>query len=180
MRIVKDETIALFVDYQEKLMPVIYDKEAIIKNSAVLARGLGELGVPILVSQQYTKGIGETVPEIKEAISDFTPLEKMSFSCYDSENIKKAIDESNCKNVVLCGTEAHVCVQQTLVDLRAEGYNVILVVDCIGSRTEINKDVALKRAAYEGSILTTYEALLFELTRHSGAPAFKAVSKLVK
>ncbi|NLK74527.1 MAG: hydrolase [Clostridiales bacterium] len=181
MRILKDDTIALIIDIQEKLAPVIYQSEQIVHNTSILIRGLNALEVPMIVTHQYTKGLGMTVPQIREVFGDkFTYSDKSAFSCMDDDNIRKLIEDSGKKNVLLCGMEAHICVLQTAIDLKEKGYNVYLVQDCIGSRREYDMTVALQRAISEGIGLTTYESILFELTRVSGTETFKTISKLIK
>jgi len=179
MRMLRENTVCIAVDYQDKLIPAIDKKEELLKNSAILLSGLKALGVPVMVSQQYTKGLGETVPEIKAALGEFEPLEKTSFSVYDDDN-KKVIDDMNRKNVILCGTEAHVCVLQTVIDLKEAGYNVFYVEDCVGSRTERARMNGVRRAMTEGAHITSYEAVLFELLRSAKAAEFKTISGIVK
>ncbi len=180
MRVSAENTMALVIDYQEKLIPVIYNNDDIVKNSALLIKGLNELEVPIVVSQQYTKGLGATIEPIALALGEFVPFDKMSFSLWGTEEIREAIKSANRKNVVVCGVEAHICVLQTVIDLVENGYNVFVVEDCIGSRKPNDKKFSCKRAVREGAFLTTYEAILYELTTGAGTPHFKAISKLTK
>ncbi len=180
MRITSENTLAIVIDLQEKLVPAILDNETVVKNSEILIKGLNALGVPIIVTQQYTKGLGETVPEIKEALGEYTPYEKVTFSVWHTEEIKNAIKSTGRRNILICGTEAHICALQSTIDLRAEGYNVFFVEDCVGSRKKNDKKFGCKRAAAEGAFLTTYEAILYEITAQAGTPEFKAVSALTK
>jgi len=180
MRFLAEDTLALVVDYQERLIPAMHDREELIRRSVILLSGLKALGIPMVVSQQYTKGIGMTIPAITEAIGHLDYFEKMTFSCYDDEAIKTKIDGLGKKNIIVCGTEAHVCVLQSCIDLKAAGYNVVLVGDCVGSRRTYDKKMGLKRAAREGVFITTYEAILFELLRKAGGDVFKTISKLIK
>jgi nicotinamidase-related amidase len=183
MRILPEQTMGIAIDYQERLIPAIEDNTNLIKNSKILLAGLALLGVPLLVTRQYPKGIGDTVEEIRAVTAGARIFDKTAFSCYQDAAIKTAVDElrrQGRKNIVLCGTEAHVCALQTALDLLAAGYSVVYVADCIGSRKFGDKKTALKRAVSEGALLTTYEALLFELTASSGHPAFKGISQLVK
>ena len=181
MRILAEETMALVIDYQERLLPVIHQSEELLRSSSILLKGLKALGVPMVVSQQYTKGIGMTVPAIAEALGeDFAYLDKVTFSCAEDEALLGRIREIGRKNIILCGVEAHICVLQTAIDLLAMGYKVILVEDCIGSRRENDKAVALRRAEAEGAVITTYESILFELTRVAKTEQFKIISKLIK
>lgn len=180
MRILKENTVALVIDIQERLLPAMEEQEMLINNCTILIGGLQELSVPLIVTQQYTRGLGETVPEIKSIIKDFSPIEKRDFSCCDEANIAEEIEKSGAKNVIICGIESHVCVLQTAIDLKEAGYIPVVVMDCVSSRNLDNVDLAAERFRYEGIMMASYESILFELTRGAGAPEFKAISKLVK
>lgn len=180
MRIRKEEAIALVVDYQEKLMQVMTEKEELEKRAEILLKGLNILGVPMIVTQQYTKGLGMTVPVLQQAAGTEHFSEKITFSCMENEDIRRSVQESGKKYVIVCGIEAHICVLQTCIDLKEAGYETILVMDCISSRKETDKEGAILRAQQEGVLLTTLEALLFELTRTAGTPVFKEISRLIK
>ena len=180
MRILAEHTVAIGIDYQERLIPAIDDNAAVIRNSRILFAGLELLNVPVIISRQYPKGLGDTGAEIKEVTGRATVLDKTSFSCYGDAGIKQALESLGRKTVILGGTEAHVCVLQTAVDLQAAGYRVVYVTDCVGSRKANDKKYGLKRVGQEGALLVTYEQLLFELLQGATAPAFKEISKLVK
>lgn len=182
MRIINEDTMALVIDFQERLVPVIHSNSELLHNTEILIRGLRTLNIPMLVTQQYTKGIGMTVPSLIDATGkeNFTYYDKLYFSCADDEEIMKAIEKTGRKNIIICGIEAHICVLQTVIDLIDKGYHVILVEDCIGSRKARDREVALKRAVTEGAMLTTYEAILFELTRVAKTEQFKEISRLIK
>lgn len=176
MRIIREEAAAVVIDYQEKLVPAMHKKEELIRNSQILLKGLKILGVPMCVTQQYTKGLGMTVSEIQEAAGTKAYMDKISFSTADviAEQIQGK------KYVILCGMEAHICVLQTLIDLKAKGYVPVLVEDCISSRKKNDKKMAIKRAIQEGAIVTTYEAVLFELLKEAGTEESKAIQRLIK
>lgn len=180
MRILAEDTAALFIDYQEKLIPAIANQEEIVAKSAILAQGLREIGVPIAVTQQYTKGLGDTVPAMKDALGEFTPMDKTSFSAMGCAEFAAWVKAQGKKTILVCGVESHICVLQSIMDLVAEGYHVFIVADCVGSRATYNVDYALQRAALEGAFVTTCEAALFEMVQGAGTPHFKAISKLVK
>ena len=180
MRILAENTIALAIDYQEKLIPAIHDNADVVRNSTILLAGLEALQVPVIVSRQYPRGLGDTVAEIREVTAGASVMDKSTFSCLGDDAIKAALEQSGRKTVILCGVEAHVCVLQTAVDLVAAGYTVVYVVDCTGSRKPADKKYGLKRVMQEGALTVTYEQILFELTGGAGAPAFKAISRLVK
>jgi len=181
MRILAEDTLALIIDFQERLVPVIDHKEELIHNTQILIQGLKILQIPMLVTQQYTKGLGMTVSTVAEAVGEgIENNDKITFSCAEDVNILKKIEETGRKNIIICGIEAHVCVLQTVIDLMEKGYHVVLVEDCIGSRKERDRKAALKRAISEGAVITTYEAILFELTRVAKTESFKEISKLIK
>lgn len=181
MRIKAEETLALIIDFQERLVPVIHNQEILLRNTEILIKGLKALNIPVLVTQQYTKGIGMTVPLLVDAIGDdFGFFDKITFSCAEDELILQKIEESGKRNIIICGIEAHICVLQTVVDLIEKGYHVILVEDCVGSRKESDRQIGLKRAYLEGAIPTSYESILFELTRVAKTDVFKEISRLIK
>ena len=180
MKVFSNDTVAICIDFQEKLLPSINNWEEIISNSIKLIKGLDILGVPIVFTQQYTKGLGETYKDIRNSTKNFRVFEKSSFSAYENDVIKSVIDNLNIKNVVLFGIEAHICVLQTLIDLRLAGYNVFIVENCIGSRKLIDKDCAIKRAIYEGAAITTFESILFEFTIVSQTEQFKNILDIIK
>ncbi len=181
MRILAEDTMALIVDYQERLLPVIDCGDELLQHTQILMKGLKVLGIPMLVTQQYTKGIGMTVPELSEVLGEeFSYDDKVSFSCAGDETILSKIQSAGKKNIIVCGIEAHICVLQTVIDLLALGYHVILVEDCVGSRKESDRLVGIKRALLEGAIPTTYESILFELTGVAKTDNFKEISRLIK
>lgn len=180
MRIQKDDVIALVIDFQEKLVPAIHEKETILQNSALLIRGLKTLNIPLVVTQQYTKGLGDTVEEITTATGKVEAMDKRTFSAYENDAIRRKIETSGRETILLCGTEAHVCVLQTLIDLREADYQVVLITDCIGSRRMKDKEAAIQRAIFEGAIVTSYEQILFELTRKGDTPLFKEMLQIIK
>jgi nicotinamidase-related amidase len=180
MRITKENTVGLIIDIQERLFPVMFEKEKLLTNCKTLIEGLIELNIPLLVTQQYTKGLGETLEEIKQVIPDFKSIEKRDFSCCDETQVVEKLKQLNAKNVIICGIESHVCVLQTAIDLKDLGLNPIVVMDCVSSRSIENLELAKERFRHEGIMMTSFESILFELTRSAGAPEFRAISKLVK
>jgi isochorismate hydrolase len=180
MRILREKTIGLVIDIQERLVPVMEENEQLVENCSKLIQGLQILGLPLLVTQQYTKGLGETIDEIKSVIPDFQYIEKKDFSCFDEPAFAEKLALSGAKNVIICGIESHVCVLQTAIDLKEAGYVPVVVIDCVSSRSFDNLDLAQERFRFEGIMMTSFESILFELTRSAGAPGFKEISKLVK
>ena len=175
-----ENTLLLVVDIQVRLMPVIHDNEELEKKCGIFIKGCRLLDVPVLTMQQYTKGLGETMPSLKNALGEFEPVEKITFSCYgDSEFVEK-LRESGKKNILVIGIEAHICVQQTVLDLLENGYNVYVIADCVGSRFETDKHYAEKRMRHAGAIITTTESVLFELLKRADHPKRKEISGLIK
>ena len=178
MKLNREDTAVLVIDYQEKLMPAMHNKDAFIPRTRMLLQGLHALDIPVVVSEQYPKGLGSTVPEIKEVLGIAPVLPKTTFSCLDA--IRTAIEATECSTILICGAEAHICVLQSAMDLVAMGKTVVLVEDCLGSRFAHDMEIGLRRAEQEGILLTTAEAVLFELLRKASGPEFKTISKLVK
>ena len=176
MRIEREHVAAIVVDYQEKLVPVMNDKDILLHNSCMLLEGLKALDVPMVITQQYTKGLGMTVQEIFDATGVTEYIDKISFTAYDC--VKEKLRAK--KFIIVCGIEAHICVLQTVIDLKEAGFVPVLVADCISSRKESDKQVALERARQEGAIVTTYESLLFELLKVAGTETSKKIQKLIR
>lgn len=176
MRIEREHTAALIVDFQERLVPAIADHEALMERVRILLQGLKVLDIPMTVTQQYTKGLGMSVSEVREASGETEYLDKISFSALEVAEPK--IHDK--KYILVCGMEAHCCVLQTVIDLAGAGYVPVLVTDCIGSRRESDREMAIRRAEQEGAVLTSSEAILFELLKEAGTPLSKAILNIVK
>lgn len=176
MRIEREETAALVIDFQERLAPAVAEHVELMRQVRILLAGLRILKVPMIVTQQNTKGLGMSVPAIWEASGENDFLEKITFSGFRAA--EPLIRDK--KYILVCGMEAHCCVLQTVIDLAAGGYVPVLVTDCIGSRKELDYKTAVKRAEQEGALLTTCEAVLFELLKEAGTPQFKEILKLIK
>ena len=180
MRILKEQTAALIIDIQERLYPHIAENELVLAASIKLIEGLKILSVPVIVTEQYKKGLGETLPQVSAAIENFEGIEKTAFSCCDEPAFMSKLKSVGKQNVIICGMETHVCVLQTCLDLLDNGYQPIVVEDAVSSRKLLDKNTAIARIRQEGAIVTSVESILFELTRAAGSDTFKAISKLVK
>lgn len=176
----RDDTLAVFIDFQEKLMPAMSRREELEDKTVRLAEGLKVLEVPHIVTQQYTKGIGETVESMAAAIGEFEAIDKTCFGCMGHVDFVNSLELSGRKNIIVCGIEAHICVQQTVEQLLAEGFCVYVPVDCISSRSQNDCLWACERMEKAGAVMTTYESVLYELLGDSRAPGFKEISKIVK
>jgi nicotinamidase-related amidase len=178
------------IDLQERLMPAMWESGAVAERAARLVKGFRILGAPIVVTQQYTKGLGPTIAGVLGALTDelaeglgradFSPVEKTSFSAMGEPGFAGRLEALGKKAVAICGVEAHVCVSQTALDLLAAGYDVYVAADCVSSRREGDRSVALARLAAAGAAVTTCEAILFEMLGGAGEPGFKQISALVK
>lgn len=181
MRIIRDNTTAVIIDVQERLLPHMDRKEHTIGRIVTLVRGLNTLGIPITLTEQYPKGLGPTVPELVDAFeTPPQPMIKATFSCCDDQPFLEHLRSQERTAVIVAGIEAHVCVLQTTIDLLELGFLPFVVMDAVSSRSALDREIAARRIEAEGGRLTTVESLLFELTRISGSEEFKAISRLVK
>lgn len=174
-----ERTLLLVIDIQEKLMPSIHNKEEVFANTNRLIQGLRLMHIPIVVTEQYPKGLGKTCDEIEVPSTAYTS-EKISFSCMLSDEIKNLITKWNLRSLILCGAEAHICVLKTALDAMCEGYEVHVVADAVSSRTPENKMYALERMRQSGAFIATTEMILFQLLDEAGSDTFKAISKLIR
>ena len=180
MRILKDRTAALVIDVQERLFPLIHEHEKLARNISILIQGLKILGIPVFGTEQYVKGLGPTIEPVATALGTVQRVEKMSFSCCDEPRVMEGIAVTGKENIILAGIESHVCVLQTALDLKRNGYIPVVVEDCVSSRRPNDKLQAIERLRHDGAVITTYESLLFELLRYSGTEQFRGISRLVK
>jgi nicotinamidase-related amidase len=179
-RLEKEETILLIVDVQERLVPAIYEAEQLLRSCTILAQAAQILKIPLIVTEQYPEKLGATVPEITGVLDEFQPISKKQFSAYTPEVIDVLKSTSGRQTILLCGVEAHVCVQQTALDLLANGFAVFVARDAISSRTAANAAVGWQRMIGAGAIPVSVESTLFELLQTAGAPEFKAIHQLIK
>lgn len=180
MEIKKETCLALIVDNQLKLLPSITNAELLLHNTEILLQGLHLLNVPMIITQQYTKGLGMSHPSMFTASGLESYFDKRTFSCWKDESIRSHIISSQKKQIILCGVESHICILQTALDLIHNGYEIILAEDCVSSRKPNDKAIALQRMQKEGIVITTYESLLFELMETSLHPNFREISRLIK
>lgn len=177
----RNDTVLVVVDVQERMMPVISHGEEIITNVVKLVRGFRELDIPMLVTEQYTKGLGATVAPVSEAMGEwYRPIEKITFSACADMHFMQQLETAARQNVILCGVETHVCVYQTAMDLLNLGYTVEIVADAVGSRSDRNYEIALRKMTQHGIDLTSIEMILFEMMVRADIGEFKGVQGLVK
>ena len=163
------------IDIQQKLLPPIFQKEQLVRNAQLLIRAAGILKIPILVSTQYSKGLGTTVPEISSLLSGTEPVDKTLFSCFGSDafcTLLKRLPGLR-KTLLICGMESHICVTQTALGALREGYLVHVASDAVSSRTEWNWKIGLDRMRAASAIISSTEMMIYELMRSSSSAAFR-------
>ena len=176
----KSKTALLIIDIQEKILAVMQNPESVVTNTIKLIKGFKILNSPIFMTEQYPKGLGPTQKDISNELGNIEVLQKMSFSGIDAENLFSKLKEKNIQQVVVAGIEAHVCVQQTVLDLIENNFQVNLAVDAVSSRHKIDYETAINRMRSHSTEITTTESILFEMLRVSGTDEFKQVSKIIK
>lgn len=182
-RLQRADAFLVVIDVQQKLMPVIHDREAVERNIDRLVRGSKVIDIPAILTEQYVHGLGPTVPNIRRAFeetSGYEPIEKSCFSGYGCAEFVMATRNLHRKQAIVAGVEAHVCVYQTVGDLLANGYDVTIIADAVASRTPANKEIAIRRMISDGARLSSTEMVLLELTVNSGTDEFREISRLVK
>jgi nicotinamidase-related amidase len=172
------DTGLLVVDVQEKLISLIDGHPRIVWNTRRLIDGAKLLGLPALASEQYPQGLGPTVPDLASRLDHL--FDKTAFSCGGCDEFCKELQRHQRRKWLVCGIEAHVCIQQTVIDLLGEGFRIYVAVDAIGSRSRVDCDTALRRLESSGAILTTVEAALFEWCEDAKSQQFKQISQLVR
>ena len=173
-----ENTRLIIVDIQERLLPALHESQAFLAACRQFITGANLLGVPHLITEQYPKGLGATVPDIALLTPDAPKFSKTQFSAYTAE-VAAALQLRQPENIVLIGCETHICVLQTVLDLRQQGYNVFIPQECVTSRTAANKANGLQQIQAAGGIVSNIESLLFMLLKDAQHPQFKAISKLI-
>ncbi len=176
----KDHTALLVIDIQKKINAVMQTGDLVVASAVKLIRASQILDLPILLTEQYPKGLGPTEDAILRTLGGTQPIQKMTFSCCGSSDLLGQLRDSGAKQIVLTGIECHVCVQQTALDLLAHDFQVHIPVDAVSSRKVLDCEVAIERMARAGVIITTVEGVLFELLRQAGTASFKEVTRLIK
>jgi len=177
--LVKEKTALLIIDIQQRIIDVMQDKDCLIENTLKLIKGMKILNVPIYYTEQYPKGLGQTIDVIKNELK-FDAMQKMSFSCSGAADLFKDLIDKNISQLVVCGIESHVCVQQTVLDLLENGFQVNVAADAVSSRKEYDKKTALDRMRDNKAEITTTESILFELLNICGTAEFKEIIRIIK
>lgn len=175
------DSLILIIDIQERLLNAVFNPEIVSKNAEIIAHAADLLNIPVVVTEQYPIGLGSTADNLTEALSDTTRyFEKNTFSAFDNPEIVETIRLSRCKQIILFGIETHICVNQTANALIQAGYDVSVIADACGSRSEIEYQAGLDRIKESGGHIITTEIALFEWLRGAHHPMFKEVQKLIK
>ena len=169
-------TVLVVVDLQEKLLPAIHEAEQVLRNSLLLLRLAHVLELPVILTTQYRKGLGDIVPEITLGAPGVPPLDKVAFGCFGSEEFLARLARLAVRDqLVVAGIESHICVAQTVLGALAEGFTVHVAADAVGSRTPENRAIGLRRMEVAGAVVTSAEMAIYELLGRSDAAAFKAM-----
>ena len=177
MKLDPERASLVVIDVQEAFRKALPTFDDVARASGVLVEGAAAVGIPIVVTEQYPKGLGSTVPEVADHLPEGVErLDKVRFSAAEADGF----DLGERDQALVCGIEAHVCVNQTVLDLLDEDVEVHVVADAVGSRTEVNRELGLAKMERGGALLTSVEMALFELLRGSDAPAFEEVQALVR
>ena len=176
-----EECALAVIDIQEKLLPPIWEKERMVRNSQLLIRMANVMNLPVLVSTQYAKGLGATVPEIASLLPNANVIDKLEFGCFGNGDYCSAVSKLADRNtLLLCGMETHICVMQTALGALNQGMYVHVAADAVSSRTELNWKLGLGRMQAAGAVISSTEMMLYELMGKSGTATFKEMLKWIK
>lgn len=178
----REETGLLVVDVQERLFSAMEAgrRDAMVKNIKILVAAAQRLGLPLLVSEQYPKGLGHTLPELKDVLAGVEPFEKVAFSCCAAQGFSDRLRDAGTKSLIVTGIETHVCVLLTALDLLGAGYHVYIPADAVCSRARENYEIGLAQLRDAGAVVTSAETLLFQLLGRSDSEDFRALQGLIK
>lgn len=180
--ITREDTLLLMIDIQERLFAAMQQniQEMLKKNSAILLKTAGELNIPVIVTEQYRKGLGTTIPDLSSLCCRAPNLEKLFFNCMKDDAIMQEVANSGKKTVIITGIESHICVFQTALTLLEMNYNVIIASDGVASRRKHDWKTAMTALSESGAVVYPTETIAFMLIEKAGTPEFKALSPLFK
>lgn len=169
-----ERAVVVAIDLQEKLLPAIADQQTVLRNTVLILRLAEILEIPVVLTTQYRKGLGETVAEVRSAATGIEPLDKTSFGCFQDEGFLRRLGELGSRDqLVVAGVEGHICVAQTVLGAIEKSYQACVVSDAVGSRTEANREVGLRRMERAGALISSAEMCIYELLGRSDTQAFK-------
>lgn len=177
-----EQTLLLIIDIQEKFRPVINNLDKVISNVTKLVKVFRLLDIPIIISEQYPKGLGKTVKEITDELENYDYIEKVCFDCFRDKDFRDLLKNkySDKKHIIICGIESHVCVTQSVLSALEERYAVYITVDAVSSRKQSDYEIALRRLESEGAKPASTEMVIFQMITDSKHPHFKEISRIVK
>lgn len=176
----REDAAVLVVDIQERLAVVMDEREKVVANAGHLIAAAKLLGVPVVHTEQYPKGLGPTVPELRAALAPAAPVEKLTFDCCGEPSFAPALGQTGRTTVIVCGMEAHICVLQTVLGLLAQGLAVHVAADAVCSRKPENARVALELMRDAGAVVTCTETVMFQLLVRAGTPEFKEIQRRIR
>jgi nicotinamidase-related amidase len=179
-KLAKRGSVLVVVDVQDKLLHSIHDWRAVLDNNVKMVKIAQTLGIPVIVTEQYPKGLGTTNASLAGLFPAFAPLEKTSFSCFGAESFAAALQAAAADTLVLTGIEAHICVQQTALEALHRGLKVHVLADAVGSRAPANKEIGLAKIRQAGGVVSAVEIALYEWLERSDGPEFKSILPLIK
>jgi len=178
--LLSDDSVLIIIDIQERLANAMQAKDSVIGNCLHLLELAKMIAMPVIVTEQYPKGLGRTIEAIQKAVPDYQPIEKVSFSCCGEQGFVNKLHALKRKTIIMTGMETHVCVLQTCIELLNEGFNVHLVKDAVCSRTKENWNTGVEFMRNAGAVISCTETVLFQLLKVAGTEEFKAISKRIK
>lgn len=178
--LVKENTGLLIIDVQEKLMEVMGQKKRVTENIVKLLNLSRLYDLPVILTEQYPKWLGPTLPEVKESLPAYEPIDKLHFNCCDVDTFNARLESEGLKNIILTGVESHICVFQTCSSLLERGYSVHVPQDAVDSRTEENWRVGLGLMKETGALITSTEAVIYQILKRAGTKEFKEMLKIIK
>jgi nicotinamidase-related amidase len=176
----RNRSALVLIDFQERLFPHVHEHSRVMARIDLLLFAANLMHVPVLLTEQYPKGLGSTIEEIRKALPQAQPLEKMDFSCVAAPGFKEQLLSLHRDQIVLTGIETHICVAQTALDLASQGENVFVIADATSSRRPLDAQIALQRLERNGLTIITAEAVVFEWLRRAGTEEFKAIQPKLK
>jgi len=178
----RENLVLVVVDVQDGLLNAMDRRKvrSLIRNIKILITFAKEMRIPILLTEQYPRGLGNTTPEIKRELGPILPIEKVAFSCCEVEVFNKKLDSTKRKQIILSGIETHICILQTGIDLLKKGFDVEVLADATCSRKEIDWEIGLKYLDRKGAVISTTEIIAFQLLKEAGTEEFRRLSKLFK
>ena len=169
----------ILMDIQEKIIAPINNKDSITKNIQKLLSAYQILDKNIFISEQNPTKLGKTIKNLLPKIG-FTKIQKLDFSLASSQNLFEELDNKKITNLIICGFETHICIQQSVLEFLRQGYEVLVIADAIGSRNNLDHQIALQRMLHKGAIITTTESIIFEICKTSDRKEFKEISNIIK